>query len=382
MPWYPFRPYVPVAQRRRNAQAAAKKIVSQTGRALEPVELSGRTIASTFWGKAWCDNLEAYSDYSNRLPRGRTYVRNGSVIDLQISQAKADALVQGSSLYRVTIQFKALPETRWKEFKESCAGKVTNLLDLLQGRLSKDILASIATPGTGLFPSPKEIDLACSCPDWASMCKHVAAVLYGIGARLDQKPELFFTLRGMDMQELLTAASASAVVPSGGPADGTLADSSLSEIFGIEIETSPAAAPVPQSKPLGQVRSRAKAKGKGRAKAAIPSRLRSPAAKGKLAMASLAAARLAEARAATAKIIAARDAAAKRVSAKTSQPQPETAQKPKLAQPAPAPAKPAKARVVFRGKKPSPASPSRAVKKTAAARKNASAGKPSGKGKK
>lgn len=249
MSWYSFPPYVPAAERRRKAQAAAKKMTKK-GRELAPVNLAGRKIATTFWGKAWCDNLEAYSDFANRLPRGRTYVRNGSVIDLQIRTGKVEALVQGSSLYKIAIGFKPLVPKRWVDFKARSAGKVANLLDLLQGRLSKDILADITAQSTGLFPTPKEIELDCSCPDWADMCKHVAAVLYGVGARLDEKPGLFFTLRGVDMEELLTAASASATAPiaPGATTGAALAGADLTEIFGVEIETSVAVA-VPEVSP-------------------------------------------------------------------------------------------------------------------------------------
>ncbi len=239
MSWYQFKPYVPVAERKRKAAAAAKKLSAKSGRALAPVNLATKKIATTFWGKAWCDNLEAYSDFENRLPRGRSYVRNGSVIDLQITQGKVEALVQGSSLYKIAIGFTPLAAKRWAIFKASSAGKVTNLLDLLQGRLSKEILADLTARDTGLFPAPKEIKLGCSCPDWADMCKHVAAVLYGVGARLDEKPELFFTLRGVEMQELVTAAGDSAARP--GAADdvaaGALAGADLTEIFGVEMES-------------------------------------------------------------------------------------------------------------------------------------------------
>jgi uncharacterized Zn finger protein len=241
MSWYSFQPYVSVAERRRKAEKAAKKMLGK-GRAVSPIRIEGRAIANTFWGKAWCANLESYSDYENRLPRGRTYVRNGSVIDLQITGGKIEALVQGSDLYKISIQIAALPAKRWTTFQNGCAGKITNLLDLLQGRLSKEILADITANGTGLFPAPKEITLGCSCPDWADMCKHVAAVLYGVGARLDTKPELFFTLRGVDMQDLITAASASAAAPAGPAVSEAIADADLAEIFGIEIETTPAAA--------------------------------------------------------------------------------------------------------------------------------------------
>ena len=250
MSWYNFRPYVSVAERRRQAAKAAKKM-SKSGRSLAPVELQGRAIASTFWGKAWCANLEAYSDYENRLPRGRTYVRNGSVIDLQIAAGKVTALVQGSELYKIAVAIRPLAPARWKQFKATAAGKVTNLLDLLQGRLGKDLLADLTAKDSGLFPAPKEIELDCSCPDWADMCKHVAAVLYGVGARLDTKPELFFTLRGVDMQELITAASATAAAPvaDSKAADAALAGADLSEIFGVDIESA-AVAPTAPTAPL------------------------------------------------------------------------------------------------------------------------------------
>jgi uncharacterized Zn finger protein len=243
--YHGFRPYVPVAQRRLQAQKAAKKMAGK-GRAMSPVQIDGRAIATTFWGQAWCKNLESYSDYANRLPRGRTYVRNGSVIDLQIAAGAITALVQGSSLYTLTIKIDPLEAKRWRAFKKRCAGRVTNLLDLLQGRLSKEILTDLTARDTGLFPAPAEIDLGCSCPDWADMCKHVAAVLYGVGARLDQDPALFFILRGVDMQELITAASTAATADLAGaaPADTALADADLAAIFGVELDTA-GATPAP-----------------------------------------------------------------------------------------------------------------------------------------
>lgn len=252
-----FSPYVSVAQRRLRAQKAAKKMAG-SGRALSPVEIDGRTIATTFWGQAWCKNLESYSDYASRLPRGRSYVRNGSVIDLQISAGTITALVQGSSLYTLTIRIRSLETKRWRAFKEHCAGRVTNLLDLLQGRLSRELLADLTARDTGLFPAPQEIDLGCSCPDWADMCKHVAAVLYGVGARLDRDPALFFTLRGVDLQELITAAStaATADLTRDGPADTGLAGADLAALFGVELEPTVAtvrpavpAVPVATSRP-------------------------------------------------------------------------------------------------------------------------------------
>ncbi len=248
---FDYRPYVTVGERRRQAEKLAKKMAAQ-GRIFAPIQIEGRAISKTFWGKAWCENLESYSDYENRLPRGRNYARNGSVIDLQIAAGKITALVYGSELYEIEISITALAANRWNAFKKGCAGKVTNLLDLLQGRLSKDILADITARGAGLFPTPAEIKLKCSCPDWAGMCKHVAAALYGVGARLDEKPDLFFSLRGLDMEELITAAGAAAAAPlADAAADaGALAGADLAAIFGVEMDTGEAAPPPrPAAKP-------------------------------------------------------------------------------------------------------------------------------------
>jgi len=197
--------YVPVAERRRRAAQKIAKM-KKAGQDVSPVEIIGRKIAETFWGNAWCKNLEAYSDYSNRLPRGRTYVRNGSVLDLQIEAGRVRALVSGTDLYTVDIKIKPLPEKRWEEIKGRCAGQIDSLVELLRGSISKGVMEIVTRKDEGLFPSPREITLSCSCPDWASMCKHVAATLYGVGARLDHKPELLFSLRGVDPTEMVEAA--------------------------------------------------------------------------------------------------------------------------------------------------------------------------------
>src|SRR5205085_2379346 len=200
-----WRPYVSVAQR----QAEAMRKIAQLrkkGHVVSPVEIEGRGIAATFWGKSWCTNLERYSDYANRLPRGRTYVRNGSVVDLQITKGEVAAMVAGSSLYRIKIAIAPVKAARWKSICRDCAGTVDSLVELLQGRLAKGVMDRVCREGDGLFPAPGEIKLSCSCPDWADMCKHVAAALYGVGARLDEKPQLLFVLRGVDENELLARA--------------------------------------------------------------------------------------------------------------------------------------------------------------------------------
>ena len=130
MAWYgnggwDFRPYVSVAEKKANAARELARLTKKNGRQPEPIVLGHRKrqIATTFWGKAWCDNLEHYADFANRLPRGRSYVRNGSVVDLQITEGKVTAMVSGSELYKIEIKIKSLASNLWKTIQADCAGK-------------------------------------------------------------------------------------------------------------------------------------------------------------------------------------------------------------------------------------------------------------------
>jgi uncharacterized Zn finger protein len=241
--YYGFKPYVSVSARRAQAARELAKL-KKKGRQTSPVVIEGRTIAETFWGEAWCDNLERYSDFANRLPRGRSYVRNGSVVDLQVAPGSVTALVSGSTMYEVKVTVAPVPRAHWNAICTDCAGAIDSLVELLQGRFSKGVMTRLCEEKTGLFPAPKEIIFTCSCPDWASMCKHVAAVLYGIGARLDHQPELLFTLRKVDQQDLIAKAGSDISKARKGPAGAKVLESDdLSGMFGIEI------APATPSKP-------------------------------------------------------------------------------------------------------------------------------------
>ena len=242
MGFYGWRPYVSVAQRRRKAAGEMAKL-KKTGHPVSPVVVEGRTIVKTFWGKAWCDNLERYSDFENRLPRGRTYVRNGSVIDLQIAPGEIKALVSGSEIYKVKVRVAPVAKARWESICKDCAEAIDSLIELLQGRFSKGVMERVCQQKTGLFPSPDEIQLSCSCPDWADMCKHVAAVLYGIGARLDQQPDLLFRLHDVDEKELIAGAGQALPLAKKAPAaKKVLGGEDLSALFGLDMapDASPA----------------------------------------------------------------------------------------------------------------------------------------------
>jgi uncharacterized Zn finger protein len=247
MGYWGFRPYVSKAQRQRKAAAELTRL-KKKGHPVSPVIVEGRKIADTFWGKAWCENLEGYSDFENRLPRGRTYVRNGSVIDLQIAAGEIKALVSGSSIYKVVVKVAPVGKARWQSICKDCAGAIDSLIELLQGRFSKGVMERVCRQKTGLFPSPHEIEFSCSCPDWADMCKHVAAVLYGIGARLDQKPDLLFRLHQVDEKELIAGAGKGLPLSKNAPAaKKVVAGEDLAALFGLDMapETPPAAMPKP-----------------------------------------------------------------------------------------------------------------------------------------
>jgi uncharacterized Zn finger protein len=262
---YGWKPYVSVAARRASAAKALAK-AQKKGGSFAPITPYRGAVAKTFWGKAWCDNLESYSDYANRLPRGRTYVRNGSVVDLRVSQGAVKAQVMGSSLYQVEVTIAQVPATRWKAIGNSCAGSIDSLVELLQGKLSHAVMQTMCAPRTGLFPAPAEISFNCSCPDWAGMCKHVAAALYGVGARLDQEPELIFSLRGVAATDLVQQAGKGLPKQGAGKRSAkVLDDAALADVFGLEMDEAPA-----PKKPVAAQKTKSAAAKKTAVKKSVP----------------------------------------------------------------------------------------------------------------
>ena len=242
--WSFYPPYVSVAQKRAKADKKLKSLQKKNPN-IRPVIIESRTIAKTWWGKSWNTNLESYADYANRIGRGRSYLRYGAVLDLQIKAGYIESLVQGSrsTPYKVQIKIKNLKKDIWKNIKTKCQGNFDSLQGLLLGRFPKSLSDIFTNRESGLFPSPKEISFDCSCPDWADMCKHVAATLYGIGARLDLEPKLFFTLRDVKMNDLITGVvkdqTSDLLKKAKQKSSKIIDDPNLSEMFGIDIEEIP-----------------------------------------------------------------------------------------------------------------------------------------------
>ncbi len=238
---YGFFEYVTVAEKQARNRKAIEKLRKKNPH-IAPVVISGKRLAATWWGKAWGDNLESYSDYANRMGRGRSYVRHGAILDLQITPAKITALVQGSENkpYEINIAIKPLNKDAWKKIAEACEGKIESLQELMEGGFPKALNELFTAKGKGLFPAPGEITLQCSCPDYATMCKHVAATLYGVGARLDEDPGLFFVLRDVNMDDLVSKAIAQkseTLLKKSGRRSSRIIDSDdILGMFGIEME--------------------------------------------------------------------------------------------------------------------------------------------------
>ncbi len=268
MNWYHYREYVPVATRRAQARKKIEKL-RKSGEDIQPIEpLNSRgLIAKSFWGKAWCKHMQAFSDYENRLPRGRTYVRNGSVCHLSIEKGIARAKVCGSAMYDLSIHFEPLDPEKWSNIKNLCKGKIGSLIELLQGKISDEIMSVVTNQTSGLFPHPREIRFNCNCPDWADMCKHVAAAMYGIGVRLDTEPELLFKLREVDHNELISVDIKTIGGGKRSRRRRTLKNDSVENVFGIELDDEPPPAPKPgKFKPTGAaVRKLRKKSGLGKA---------------------------------------------------------------------------------------------------------------------
>jgi uncharacterized Zn finger protein len=236
MGWYSHKPYVSAAQRKAKARREVEKL-EKKGKELAPVHVEGLQMGKTFWGQSWCKHIESFSDLDNRLPRGKTYVRNESILDMQVRKGLITAMVMGNELYSIRIKIDPLTAGQWQKIKRKTAGQIGSMVELLSGRLSDSVMLSVTGQSDGLFPKPGQLDMDCSCQDNAQMCKHLGAVLYGVGCRLDEEPELLFKLRGVDHRELITEATITAGNATVVGNRKVIAAGDLSAVFGIEIDS-------------------------------------------------------------------------------------------------------------------------------------------------
>lgn len=237
MSWEPDEQpaYENVAKRKARAAQQARRL-EEEGEVLQPAISKGRKIASTFWGQAWNRNLERYEAYEFRLPRGRSGLKNGQVIDLRICEGRVHALVSGTRLHRVTMMIEPLEEERWVKLKKRCAGQIGSMVALLRGELPETVLEAVTSVEAGLFPEPAEIRFDCDCEDYADLCEHAAAAAYGVGARLDEQPGLLFLLRGVEQIELIDQAGDELLAQADDVAVDSQSLGDLGALFGIDLE--------------------------------------------------------------------------------------------------------------------------------------------------
>ena len=251
---YGYPEYVSVGERRAKAEKKIQQLKKKNPD-ISPVVINGTKIAHSWWGISWNKNLESYADYSNRIGRGRSYVRHGSVLDLKIKEGKILSLVQGSTSrpYEVKISISKIKSSVWQKILSECRGQIDSLQTIVDGKLPKTMETVLTQPSSGMFPAPAEIHLNCSCPDSAYMCKHVAATLYGVGARLDNDPSLFFTLRGVKMKDLVSQAvkgEAKTLLQRAKKktSDRIISEADLSATFGIDMDLPSPSSPAPMKK--------------------------------------------------------------------------------------------------------------------------------------
>jgi uncharacterized Zn finger protein len=225
-----------VAEQRKTAERRRKQLEKDIID-LQPIIIQGNKIAKKWWGIAWNKNLESYADFENRIDRGRSYCKNDLILDLRISDGEITAKVSGSNIYNVKIKIEKLPDKHWHGIVATCAKRVENIGALVEGRFPQELADVFMKQGEGLFPNPKEIHMSCSCPDIAMLCKHVAAVLYGVGARLDGEPLLFFKLRGVDSGELIKKSvdekMQNLLANAGKKSKRVIADKDVARLFGV-----------------------------------------------------------------------------------------------------------------------------------------------------
>jgi uncharacterized Zn finger protein len=224
-----------VASQQKQAEKRKKQLEKKLGE-LQSIVIQGGKIAKTWWGIAWNKNLESYADFENRIGRGRSYCKNGFILDLRVAEGEITAQVSGSSIYEVMIKIDKLSEKKWGKICAACAKRVENIGALVEGKFPQELADVFMKQGEGLFPTPREIHMYCDCPDIARLCKHIAAALYGVGARLDSDPLLFFKLRGVDPGELIKKSieekMQSLLVNAGKKSKRVIADGDVERIFG------------------------------------------------------------------------------------------------------------------------------------------------------
>ncbi len=208
--------------------AARLAELQAAGEELHPVVSRSRALVSHFWGKAWMRHLAACEAGGLCLAPGRTLLRHGCVLDVQLAPGLIRARVSTQRLEEVELHLAPLDEERQAELVQLCQGRIDSLVSLMEGRVDETVLAPLCDPQLGLLPEPADWRMHCSCADWAEPCPHAAAAIYAAGVLIDADPSLLFTLRSLDPATLLR--------PTAQAEASDFAAGDLGKLFGIELD--------------------------------------------------------------------------------------------------------------------------------------------------
>ena len=165
------------------------------------IEMASRPITKTWWGEKWLDALKGV-DYANRIGRGKTYANTGRVYDIIINDNLALAKVKGNyqSFYNVSVEFKQFSQSEKNTIIKAIYENPTVMSALLNRKLPREVYDLLKSQNVNVFPtSHRDLNTDCNCPDYATICKHIAGLVYMIALEIDKDPFLIFKLRGLDL---------------------------------------------------------------------------------------------------------------------------------------------------------------------------------------
>jgi uncharacterized Zn finger protein/superfamily II DNA or RNA helicase len=167
-----------------------------------------KSYGTTWWGKQWLQALENI-DYSNRLPRGRTYANKGLVQNLHIQGNAITAQVQGSmpKPYKISLTVPVFDAKAQENLLRIVTENPLFLSKLLNRELPPELNEACHKQGIHIFPRRwDDLKGTCSCPDYAVPCKHLAAALYIVANEIDKNPFVVFDLHNFKLVEALQTA--------------------------------------------------------------------------------------------------------------------------------------------------------------------------------
>ena len=175
--------------------------------------IRGRAYQYNWWSRRWLQILEESID-AGRLTRGRSYARKGQVVEIDVEPGLVSASVQGTRKkpYQIKLGFETVTDEAKELLLLRFRERASFAAKLLAHEMPEEMEEVFKETGIPLFMRKSAIRrFKCTCPDDATPCKHIIAVLLLLAEVIDDDPFLLLKLRGIDrerMISLLTSESA------------------------------------------------------------------------------------------------------------------------------------------------------------------------------